>query len=65
MNRKEASEVQVYLFPTALAWQEFPPEVRKQISQLLSILCIEIVEELAIPEQEISNESRSHSSMAP
>ena len=33
------------LFKTELVWHEFPHEVRQQVIQLLTILCIEIVEE--------------------
>ena len=37
-------DVQKHLFETQLAWQEFPVEVRQLVGELLSFMCIEIVE---------------------
>ncbi len=45
MSDKQSQEVQLQLFKTELVWHEFPHEVRKQVIQLLTILCIEVVEE--------------------
>ena len=45
MSDEQFQEVQLQLFKTELVWHEFPQEVRQQVSQLLTILCIEIVEE--------------------
>lgn len=65
MSSGMTPNVQTYLFQTQLAWQEFPREVRQQVSELLAVMCVEIVEELQPPSQEIYDESRSHSTLAP
>ncbi|MFZ5828882.1 MAG: hypothetical protein ACOY3P_02295 [Planctomycetota bacterium] len=65
MSSGMTPDVQTYLFQTQLAWQELPREVRQQVSELLAIMCIEIVEELQSPSQETNDESRSHSTLAP
>lgn len=65
MNSGMTSDVQTYLFSTHLAWQEFPGEVRQQVSELLAVMCIEIIEDLPPLSQETPNESRSHSTVAP
>ena len=51
MSEEQSREVQLQLFTTELAWHEFPQDVREQVSQLLTILCIEIVEEYESPKE--------------
>lgn len=46
MSDEQSQEVQLQLFKTELVWHEFPHEVRQQVIQLLTILCIEIVEDI-------------------
>ena len=58
MSDEQFQEVQLQLFKTELVWHEFPHEVRQQVSQLLTILCIEIVEEFE-SQQEQNVESRN------
>lgn len=63
MSNDEDSDVQLCLFPTKLVWHEFPQDTQRQVSQLLAVMCIEIVED-PTSEQETQDESRSHSSLA-
>jgi len=65
MCHEEISDVQLCLFPTRLVWQEFPKDVRRQIDELLAVMCIEIVDGFPSSEQETNDEPRSHSSLAP
>ena len=52
MSVEQSQEVQLQLFKTELVWKEFPQEVRQQVSQLLTILCIEIIEEHQSPQEQ-------------
>jgi hypothetical protein len=65
MSNEEICDVQLYLVPAKLMWHEFPQDVRRQVSQLLAVMCVEIVEDFPTSEQETQDESRSHSSLAP
>ncbi len=65
MSNDEVFDVQLCLFSAKLVWHEFPQDVRGQLSQLLAVMCIEIVEDYPTSEQETQDESRSHSSLAP
>jgi hypothetical protein len=65
MSNDGICDVQFCLFPTKLAWHEFPQDVRRQVSQLLAVMCVEIVENFPASEQETQDEPRSHSSLAP
>lgn len=56
MSNEDAFDIQLCLFATTLTWHEFPQDARRQISQLLAAMCVEIVEELPTSEQEISDE---------
>ena len=62
MNNEEDEALQLSLFPIRLTWQEFPQDVREEVSQLLGIMCIDIVEPL--PEQETHDESGKHLPLA-
>jgi hypothetical protein len=44
MSDGKSHEVQLLLFETQLFWQLFPHQTREQVSQLLGILCIDIIE---------------------
>lgn len=57
MNNQDAFDVQLCLFATTLAWHEFPQDVRRQVSQLLAIMFLEIVEERPNSEEEMCDES--------
>jgi hypothetical protein len=65
MSNDKICEVQLCLFPAKLVWHEFPQDVRRQVSQLLVAMCVEIIEDFPTPEQETQDESRSHSPLAP
>jgi len=64
MSNGMTPDVQTCLFQTQLAWHEFPNEVRQHVSELLAVMCIEIVEELQSL-QETHDESGSRSTLAP
>ena len=53
MSNQDAFDVQLCLFATTLTWHEFPQDTRRQVSQLLAAMCVEIVEELPTSEKEI------------
>ena len=57
MSNEEATDVQLCLFATNLVWQEFPKDVRMRISQLIGVMCIEIIEDLPAAVQETYDES--------
>ncbi len=52
MSDEQSQEVQLQLFKTELVWHEFPHDIRQQVIQLLTILCIEIVEEYEFPQEQ-------------
>ena len=55
MSHERSQEVQLQLFKTELVWHDFPDAVRQQVSQLLTVMCIEIIQEFESP-QEQNNE---------
>ncbi len=58
MSNDEHVTMQLCLFPIRLTWQEFPRDVREEISQLLGIMCTDIVQQSS--EQETHDESGKH-----
>ena len=52
MSNEQSQEVQLQLFKTELVWHEFPHDMRQQVIELLTILCIEIVEEYESPQEQ-------------
>jgi len=62
MSKEEHGTMQLCLFPIRLTWQEFPRDVREEISQLLGIMCTDIVQQSS--EQETHDESGKHTPLA-
>ena len=62
MSTDEHVTMQLCLFRIRLTWQEFPRDVREEISQLLGIMCTDIVQQSS--EQETHDESGKHTPLA-